>query len=123
MKIAFVFRFLFSFFYFRFFVFVKNEIIVSVVFIYCLDFLDKMATDITETIRHLLPDDFDVFYSEDEQNLMVHYLHQLSPIEKKACNIAKKHLETSYDVLKSNGFVNWNKERIKIMEQMDMGGK
>ena len=54
---------------------------------------------------------------------MVHYLHQLSPIEKKACNIAKKHLETSYDVLKSNGFVNWNKERIKIMEQMDMGGK
>jgi len=107
-------------FCFLFLFFVKNEIIISVKFIYCLDYLSKMDTntlDITETIRHLLPDDFDVFYSEEEQNLMVHYLHQLSPIEKKACNIAKKHLETSYDVLKSNGFVNWNKERIKMMEQ------
>ena len=35
------------------------------------------------------------------------YLKQLTPQEKKAHDIAKSHLGTSFDILRSNGYKSW----------------
>lgn len=37
------------------------------------------------------------------------YLLQLSPMEKQILNIAKTHLETSFSLVKSIGFQEWQK--------------
>jgi hypothetical protein len=37
------------------------------------------------------------------------YLDQLSPLQQKAIKIAKMHLGTSFNILKSNGYIDWNK--------------
>ena len=39
------------------------------------------------------------------------YLEQLSTVEKKAYNIAKEHLGSSFHVLRSNGFIDWKKKQ------------
>jgi len=39
------------------------------------------------------------------------YLAQLPEYEKKALDIARKHLKTSFCLKKSNGFVEWKKTR------------
>lgn len=37
------------------------------------------------------------------------YLASLNPKEKKAYEIAKQHLGTSFHLIKSNGFIQWKK--------------
>ena len=49
----------------------------------------------------------------DHTELISTYLSQLTPIEIKAMEIAKNHLETSFNILKSNGFISWMKSRPK----------
>jgi len=70
----------------------------------------KRMDELQKNVEHLLTDDFATFTPEEQTNA-IHYLTQLTPIEKKACAIAKEHLETSYDILKSNGFVDWLKNK------------
>ena len=41
------------------------------------------------------------------------YLAQLSPIEQKALAIAMEHLGSSFNILKSNGYIEWLKSRNK----------
>jgi hypothetical protein len=41
------------------------------------------------------------------------YLTQLTPQEIKAHNIAKSHLGTSFDILRSNGYKAWIKKQDK----------
>lgn len=43
--------------------------------------------------------------------LILEYIETLTHDEKKAMNIAKQHLETSFCIEKSNGFINWIKKR------------
>lgn len=38
------------------------------------------------------------------------YLDQLNPIEVKAYGIAKDHLKTSFNITRSNGYIDWLKE-------------
>ena len=38
------------------------------------------------------------------------YMDQLEPIQRKALDIAKNHLGTSFNISKSNGFVEWKKK-------------
>ena len=59
-----------------------------------------------------LPTNFD---SLDEclKSNIIQYLCQLDPIEKKAYKIAKDHLGSSFNVVKSNGFCDWLKEQNK----------
>ena len=45
--------------------------------------------------------------SEEEEA----YLRQLSPKELKSYHIAKSHLTMSFDLSKSNGFLQWKKEQ------------
>lgn len=68
--------------------------------------------DREQTERELgleLPDNFET-YDESTQQLIVAYLKQLNAIERKAYTIGKEHLETSFNVVKSNGFVDWKKK-------------
>ena len=47
------------------------------------------------------------------QKLVAEYMDQLSDVERKACAIAKDHLGSSVNIVKSNGFNDWIKEKEK----------
>ena len=49
--------------------------------------------------------------STKEENIISIYIQQLSPIEKIAMEIAQEHLGTSFDIQKSNGFIEWSKKK------------
>lgn len=44
------------------------------------------------------------------QNNIINYLNQLNPIEVRAYGIAKEHLKTSFNIIRSNGYNDWLKE-------------
>jgi len=48
-------------------------------------------------------------YSPEVQELVINYLKCLDKIERQAYTIGKSHLGSSFNVLKSNGFVDWTK--------------
>ena len=50
-----------------------------------------------------LPNNFEN-YDEKTQELIVNYLKQLDSIERQSYTIGKKHLGSSFNVVKSNGF-------------------
>jgi competence protein ComGC len=45
----------------------------------------------------------------EKQTELHNYLIQMTPSQKKAYLIAKDHLGTSFNILKSNGFIEWKK--------------
>jgi len=55
-----------------------------------------------------LPNNFEN-YDEKTQTLIVNYLKHLDAIERQAYTIGKKHLGSSFNVVKSNGFIDWKK--------------
>ena len=55
-----------------------------------------------------LPSNFSS-YSPKTQELILKYLHNLTPIQKQTYLIAKKHLGSSFHILNSNGYINWIK--------------
>jgi hypothetical protein len=48
-------------------------------------------------------------YSPEVQELVINYIKSLNKIERQAYTIGKSHLGSSFNVLKSNGFVDWAK--------------
>lgn len=50
-------------------------------------------------------------YDENTQKLVIEYLSQLSDIEKKAYKIAMSHLGSSFNLIKSNGYCDWLKNK------------
>jgi hypothetical protein len=75
----------------------------------------KETIPITEEVSSIYDDMFcinDIYV--DEYTLVkypkiIEYLECMSPLEKKACIIAQKHLKTSFDLTRSNGFTEWLK--------------
>ena len=55
-----------------------------------------------------LPDNFEN-YNTIEKELVFNYLKQLNKIERQAYTIGKEHLGSSFNILKSNGFIDWKK--------------
>jgi hypothetical protein len=55
-----------------------------------------------------LPIKFNTYDIKTQENI-IKYLKQLEPIEKKAYMIGVKHLGSSFNLLKSNGFNDWIK--------------
>lgn len=55
-----------------------------------------------------LPNNFEN-YDLITQELIINYIRNLNIIEKKAYSIGKIHLGSSFNILKSNGFLNWKK--------------
>ena len=45
------------------------------------------------------------------------YIAQLTAIELRVLNIAKTHLESSFNLAKSVGFIQWRKEQPDLMKQ------
>jgi hypothetical protein len=68
-----------------------------------LDF-QKIGLPIPENIYYL---------SSDKQKEVYNYLSQMDEIHKKAYLIAKSHLDTSFNILRSNGFKEWKIEQSK----------
>ncbi len=64
--------------------------------------------DIETELGLELPDNFEN-YDENTQQLIVNYLKHLDKIERQAYTIGKKHLGSSFNVVKSNGFIDWQK--------------
>jgi len=56
-----------------------------------------------------LPDTFDTWDPALKASV-IEYLSQLDPIEKKAYKIAKEHLGSSFNIVKSNGYCDWVRE-------------
>jgi len=56
-----------------------------------------------------LPDKYEQ-YSIETQQLIVKYLNQLDNKEQIAYLIAKEHLGTSFDIVKSIGYIEWKKK-------------
>jgi hypothetical protein len=44
---------------------------------------------------------------------IVEYMSQLTPLELKAHNIAQQHLKSSFNIVKSNGYLEWLKKQPK----------
>lgn len=57
-----------------------------------------------------LPNNFEK-YEEPIKDSLLEYLLQLNVIEQKAYAIAKSHLGTSFNLLKSNGYINWKNKK------------
>ena len=53
-------------------------------------------------------------YSDEEQNEIVEYLKQLDETQKKTYLIAKNHLGTSFNILRSNGFKEWKNKKSNV---------
>jgi hypothetical protein len=67
-----------------------------------------MNTDINPNIE--LPANFHN-YPEQTQKLVIEYLNGLDKFELKAYTIAKAHLGSSFNIVKSNGFCDWLKSK------------
>ena len=57
------------------------------------------------TIKEILKDD-----SYEQDAYVTKYLEQLSEGERQTYEIAKQHLESSFSIEKSIGFINWKKQ-------------
>lgn len=55
-----------------------------------------------------LPNPFEKYDIPTKESI-INYLKQLNPIEKQAYTIGKTHLGSSFNVLKSNGYIDWKK--------------
>ena len=55
-----------------------------------------------------LPNSFEKYDIPTKESI-INYLKHLNPIEKQAYTIGKTHLGSSFNVLKSNGYINWKK--------------
>lgn len=55
-----------------------------------------------------LPNTFDNYDDITKDNI-INYLKQLNHIERQAYTIGKQHLGSSFNILKSNGYVEWKK--------------
>ena len=70
---------------------------------------NQLNTSINVETELKLPDNFDIYDSKLQESI-IEYLSQLNPIEKKAYKIAKEHLGSSFNLVKSNGYCDWLKE-------------
>lgn len=52
-------------------------------------------------------------YPIEQQKLIFEYLSQMDEHDRKAYDIAEKHLGTSFNVARSNGFKQWLSEKSK----------
>jgi len=63
-----------------------------------------------ENDSQLFPEEFARF-SPGTKMLVTEYLNGLNDKERKAYIIAKKHLGTSFNIVKSNGYINFCKSK------------
>jgi hypothetical protein len=52
-----------------------------------------------------------MLYSLEQQKEMFQYLSEMNENERIAYEIAVNHLETSFNIYRSNGFIEWKKSK------------
>ena len=67
-----------------------------------------MSTFTFSTLNLSIPESILKLNSE-QQYIVFRYLEQLNDFDRKAYTIAKNHLGTSFDILRSNGYISWIK--------------
>jgi hypothetical protein len=60
--------------------------------------MDTITIKLSESIKK---------YPKDVQESIARYLEQLGEKERKAYYIAESHLGSSFNIVKSNGYINW----------------
>lgn len=71
-----------------------------------------MIKDINfETLQLPISDNLEKLYSEEQTKEIIQYLSEMNEDEKIAYKIAFQHLGTSFNVYRSNGFINWKKNK------------
>ena len=50
-------------------------------------------------------------YSVEKQKEIFEYLSEMNELERKGYEIAFNHLESSFDIYRSNGFIDWKKSK------------
>jgi len=60
-----------------------------------------------------MPEITTIMSSDTEKESIQEYMNSLDDIQKQACIIAKEHLETSFDIVKSNGYKAWMQKKEK----------
>jgi hypothetical protein len=85
-----------------------NTVIYSIIMKFKITYIDNN----TKNERNIMNNNND-FQEELSQidTLVIEYIESLNDNEKKTLTIAKQHLETSFCIEKSNGFINWIKNR------------
>ena len=63
---------------------------------------DKSELPIQEAVSKLC---------DEKQQQIQNYLNQMNEMEKKAYRIALNHLGTSFNIYKSNGYIQWYKKK------------
>ena len=48
--------------------------------------------------------------SPEKMEKLKQYISEMDTLEKKACEIARDHLGTSFNIFKSNGYIEWCKK-------------
>ena len=66
------------------------------------DLYEKLGLPFSERIMN---------YNAEIQDSILQYLTNLDEKERKAYIIAYKHLGTSFNVIKSTGYINWEKKK------------
>lgn len=51
---------------------------------------------------------------QQQQQLVEQYIAQMTPLQMQAYEIARNHLNTSFSIVKSNGFKQWVAEQKKL---------
>lgn len=64
-----------------------------------------------------LPNSFEKYDIPTKESI-INYLKYLNPIEKQAYTIGKTHLGSSFNVLKSNGYIDWKKNNLFMSSRL-----
>ena len=70
-----------------------------------------MNTNTNSDIKSDSNNNIDTVDMDMNEYLLIEYLESLSPIERTAMEIAKRHLGSSFNILKSNGYIKWSKNK------------
>jgi len=70
-----------------------------------------MSEEITFKSLNLSIPTSTMLYSYDQQKEMFQYLSEMNENERIAYEIAVNHLETSFNIYRSNGFIEWKKSK------------
>lgn len=66
--------------------------------------------DTTMNCDELIPANINIYSASDQENIRA-YISSFDDSERKAYLLAKDHLGSSFHILRSNGFITWQKNK------------
>ena len=69
-----------------------------------------MTTEITKWVKTQIEDLITTYHDMKTRKQIEEYLYSLNEKEQLALEIAKDHLKSSFDIVRSNGYMEWQKK-------------